>query len=180
MPLGADPVGGLASQIAWILRTFEGSIFTEDPIDLGGATKFGITKRTLEDFRGHPVSVQEVADLTESEAIDIGVAIFAVESGLAGIIDARLRLACLDYAFHAGWVPAIRALQTAVGESVDGVCGPLTLKAANLQRIPQLTAQAICTTREQKLLAFIRKLPSQAKFALGWWSRVNLIRQMTY
>lgn len=179
-------LGEVPDQIRWILRMFEGEVFTEDPIDTGGATKYGITLRTLRAYRsrraGRNVDVTpgDVAALGEPEAVAIGVAIFAEESHLDLIRDAKLRLACLDYAFHAGWVPAVRSLQLVVAPNIviDGIFGPQTAGAVNRLRVPSLAAEAVCTIREQRLIDRIRTHPDQKRFASGWWTRVSTIRSV--
>lgn len=45
--------------------------FVDDPEDLGGTTNFGITKATLEAYRGHPVTVEDVRNLPRAEAREI-------------------------------------------------------------------------------------------------------------
>jgi lysozyme family protein len=168
-------------QVTWIIRAFEGDLFTDDPIDTGGATKYGITLRTLAAYRGQPTTKEDVRNLTEPEAVSIGVAIFAEESGLGEIAWEDLRLVCLDYAFHSGWVPAIKALQRAIGGVlVDGVWGPQTQIAVNRLADDHPTAQAICTDREVRMQARIRQQPDQKKYAVGWWTRVTTVRQQLH
>jgi len=45
--------------------------YVDHPQDPGGATNMGITRNTLADWRGRPVSKEEVKELSESEAKDI-------------------------------------------------------------------------------------------------------------
>ena len=49
----------------------EGIDFTNDPDDPGGCTKFGITRKTLQDWRGRLTTCLDVRDMTEQEARDI-------------------------------------------------------------------------------------------------------------
>lgn len=171
---------GLAEQVGFILDTFEGDVFTDDPADPGGATRYGITQRTLQYYRRRltgnnalEVKAADVAAMTRGEAIDIGVSIFAVESGLAHILDARVRFVALDYAFHAGWVPAIRALQTAVGVAVDGQFGPLSQNAVNRHPAPVQLGLQVLTRRAEAMQRQLRAKPAMQKFTLGWWARIT-------
>jgi lysozyme family protein len=46
----------------------EGFTYTNDPLDSGGPTKFGITQKTYESFVGRLVEAAEIKDLTIEEA----------------------------------------------------------------------------------------------------------------
>lgn len=172
--------------VARIIDRYEGDIFTEDPVDTGGATKYGITLRTLRYYRrrvaGDPsldVTVADVRALGRGEAIDCGVTVFASETYLDLISDWRLRYAGLDYAFHSGWVPAIRSLQRACGGLVvDGVFGPKSQQAVAQHRIPTLLGLKIATARAELMQDLIRRKPTQKKFAFGWWVRVTDVQRV--
>lgn len=167
-------------QIAFILDTFEGDVFTDDAADPGGATRYGVTQRTLQFYRRRLtsndaliVTAADVAAMTRAEAIDIGESVFAVESGLAFILDARVRFIALDYAFHAGWVPAIKALQTAVGVTVDGIFGPVSQNAVNTNGAPVQVGLKVLTRRAEAMQRQLRAHPQMQKFTLGWWARLT-------
>lgn len=49
----------------------EGYKYTNDPNDAGGPTKYGITRATLEAWRGHPVTPDDVKALLMDEAAKI-------------------------------------------------------------------------------------------------------------
>jgi len=170
----------LVDQIGFILDTFEGEVFSNDGADPGGATRYGITQRTLQYYRraltGNPalvVTAADVATMTRGEAIDIGVSIFAVESGLALILDARLRFVAVDYAFHAGWDAAIRALQAGVGVAVDGHFGPISQNAVNRHPSPVQLGLQVLTRRADAMQRQLRAHPRMQKFTLGWWARIT-------
>lgn len=170
--------------VAFIIDNFEGRIFTEDPVDTGGATRYGVTLNTLRYFRrrqtGNPnlvVTRDDVKELTRAEAIDCGCEIFVIESGLNRVRDWRTRFACIDYAFHSGWVPAIRSLQLSVGANPDGKMGPDTLAAAN-KSDPWSTAVRVVSRRERLMQEIIANRPSQMKYALGWWRRTTTVQEI--
>lgn len=174
----------LRDQIGFIVDAFEGDVFTDDPADPGGATRFGVTLRTLQFYRRRltgnaalVVTAADVAAMTRAEAIDIGVSIFAVESGLAFILDPRVRFVALDYAFHAGWDAAIRALQTASGVVVDGRFGPLSQNAVNRHPSPVQLGLQVLTRRAEAMQRQLRAKPLMQKFTLGWWARITTNQQ---
>lgn len=49
----------------------EGTVYTNDPDDAGGPTKFGITKKTYEKFFGHAVQNSEIENMTPAIAKQI-------------------------------------------------------------------------------------------------------------
>lgn len=183
-----------ADQARFIMATFEGDIFTDDPIDTGGATRHGITLRTLQYARskaaGHPVTVTkaDVRNLSETEAIAIYEDVFARESRIAEIVSPGLRFSVFDYAVHSGWPVATKALQAALNAAsgsvlaVDGRLGPLTLRAVNVTA--QLFALAITTAqvtthRQARMQAIIRAKPSQKKYQTGWWARTTTVLELS-
>lgn len=168
--------------IGRIIDAFEGDVFTEDPHDPGGPTRYGVTLRTLQYYRrritGNDALVctaEDVRTLSRGEAIDIGVSIFAGESQLGLILDPRLRFVALDYAFHAGWVPAIRALQAAAGVTVDGIFGPISQNAVNRHPSPVQLGLRVLTTRAEAMHRLLRQRPAmRERFTLGWWVRLTV------
>ena len=58
-------------QILDLVLRHEGIEFTNDPDDPGGCTKFGITRQTLQDWRGELTTCLDVRDMSEQEARDI-------------------------------------------------------------------------------------------------------------
>lgn len=171
----------LQEQVQFILDSFEGDVFTNDAADPGGPTRFGITLRTLQYYRrkitGNQSIVctaEDVRTLSRGEAVDIGVTVFAVESGLAFILDPRVRFVALDYAFHAGWVPSIKALQAVCGVPVDGIFGPVSQDAVNRHRSPLQLGLQVLTRRAEAMQALLQKKPAmKAAYAFGWWKRIT-------
>lgn len=169
-------------QVAWIIDRFEGSIFTEDRIDAGGATKYGVTLRTLQHYRrlctGNRTLVLAPADveaLTRDEAVDCIVHVFAMESGLGCIDHELLRFAAIDYAIHSGWVPATRALQRGLGVAADGIWGRITAGAVERALEPRALAAGIVAARQALILDLWDRKPSQVKFVKGWMRRTTRV-----
>lgn len=108
-----------------------GETFTNNPADAGGPTKWGITQATLAQWRGRPVSAQDVRDLGEPEARDITYELFLRRPGFTRINDLELRDALVDFTYLFGLDDSVPSLQRLVGASPDGVLGPKTALAAN-------------------------------------------------
>lgn len=170
--------------VKWVIDNFEGHQFTDDPIDTGGATKFGITLRTLQYYRrimtGNPnliVTKADVAKLTIDEAIKIGMSIFMIEPRIHELADWRLRLIVYDYNFHSG-VRAIKDLQRRVGAKADGEIGPQTLRLVNGIGNLILLAYQVLTVREEFMQELMDLKPSQRKYMFGWWRRTTKLQRV--
>lgn len=145
--------------------------FVDHPDDKGGATNFGITQATLAAHRWRGVTVEDVRNLTEQEARAIYSQRYVTAPGFDRIASDPLRAALVDYAVHSGPVAAIKALQRRLGVDVDGVLGPATQRAANLEDGRRL-ALGVLAGRLRHLGRIITDSPSQATFAAGWMNRV--------
>lgn len=146
--------------------------FVNDPLDSGGATMWGITQRTLADYRKKPVSIFDVEHLSVNEAKEIYRALYLVRSNIVTLNDPMLRALVLDTAVNHGVSGAIRMLQTALGVRPDGVLGPETQEAANNASAGKLWLQMM----GQRLSAYgnlVTANPKNAKFAAGWMNRMR-------
>ena len=139
--------------------------FVNDPADPGGATNLGITRATLEAWRGQPVSEADVRKLTQAEALQIYRArywnVMRCDDLPPGI-----DLMVFDFGVNAGPSRAASHLQRAVGARVDGAIGPRTIaaaKAANAHNVIDM----LVLRREQHY----RSLPTFPKFGRGWLNR---------
>ncbi len=145
--------------------------FVDHPADQGGPTKYGITQRTLKQYRGRPVTVGDLRALGESEARLIYQRLYISGPGFDRISGQRLRALVIDCAVNHGPSRATRWLQAAVGTRVDGVFGPLTLAAANAAEEETLYKRVLAQ-RCRFYGQIIARDPSQAAFAAGWAARL--------
>lgn len=152
-----------------ILRREGGFVDHED--DRGGATNHGITQDTLARWRGHPVSVDDVRNLTRDEAAEIYAARYVLEPRFDGIEHDDLAALVVDCGVNHGPARAARWLQAAADVTVDGMVGPVTLAAANSQDGDTLY-RAVLAERCRFYGRLITRDPSQAVFAAGWANRV--------
>ncbi len=157
--------GNFDTSLAVVLK-HEGG-FVNHPADPGGATKYGITRRTLKRWRGQRVSVADVRRLRRREAAAIYRAwywrpIFGDD------LPAGVDLAVFDFAVNSGWKRAVKALQRTVGARQDGFVGPKTLTAirrAGAGRVVRL----LCARR----LSWLHRLRRWRIFGRGWRRRVR-------
>lgn len=148
--------------------------FVNNAADYGGATKYGITKATLEEYRGYPVSVLDVANLTVAEASAIYKRNYFTRPGLDRVTDGPICELMFDFCVHAGVGGAVMCLQRILGCTPDGAIGPIS--GAALKREIERNAEALYyRIKSERLEALLRQEanPSQAIFADGWANRLD-------
>jgi lysozyme family protein len=147
--------------------------YVDHSADRGGATNMGVTQSILAAYRGHPVSKDDVKNLTKQEVRQIYYDKYWVKSGfgqlnLATLVEELL----LDSAVHHGVAGATKLLQKAVAVKADGVIGPVTRTVVNSMPSDKLAA-ALCAERVAKFGRIITNDHSQAVFAAGWMNRMR-------
>ena len=132
--------------------------YVNHPDDPGGETKFGITKRTypLENIKGMTLERAKVLYLRD----------YWGPAGCDAVPDA-IKFDLFDMAVNSGVVPAVRALQRAVGATPDGILGPKTLQAINSMPAPRLVARL-----NGYRLDLMTDLKTWPVFGRGWAKRV--------
>jgi lysozyme family protein len=166
-----------------ILAHEGGSKYTNTLGDRGGPTKYGITHRTLADWRNRPVSPEDVRTLTALEAADIYRNRYWQKCRCDEIKDQTVATKVFDVAVNLGVMrrgeDAAEILQRAVNccsppalLRVDGWIGDQTIAAANLCDSMRLVS-ALCMEQRNYYLNLIADNPSQEKFRAGWLSRAD-------
>jgi hypothetical protein len=148
---------------------YEGG-FSDNPADPGGATNFGITRRTMESFLGRPVSVDEMRTLSSGTAIEVYRANYWNHLR-CGDLPRGVDLTLFDFAVNSGPATAAKALQALVGVAQDGAIGRVTL-AATVAAEPGKLVDELATAR----LSYLRGLSTFAEFGDGWTRRVEDVR----
>lgn len=130
-------------------------------------TRWGQTPRWLKDFNLQtPTNAAEAADNYAEwmRRTRLDQVVGDVPDVLADIV--------VDYAVHSGHVPAIQALQAAVGVRADGVIGPVTLKAIEIDGDRRRAAAQIIAQRSEFQGELIARNPDHySRYALGWARR---------
>lgn len=144
--------------------------YVDHPRDPGGCTNLGITRRTLQDWRGRATTCQDVRALTMREAGDIYRARYwdAVQ---AASLPPGLDLLVFDCAVNSGPAQAARWLQRAVGVADDGRIGPVTLAA-----VKRHSAGGMIFAIVGARMAFLRLLSTWGEFGKGWERRVTAVQ----
>lgn len=143
--------------------------YSDLPSDSGGATHYGISTPVLTAWRGHPVSKQDVWNLTLDEARSIYRSLYWNKI-LGDLLPAGPDLAAFDCSVNQGPGVAARFLQQAVNVTPDGLVGPNTVaalrKADPLDVIDRVSA--LRKARYQNTEGF-------DKFGTDWLRRVDEI-----
>lgn len=158
-------------------------VWSNDPADLGGKTKYGITEAEWDRYRpGVPVQNITIEDARAYYRTEWWVPLHCDE------IPALLAYELFEFSVNAGRAAAVKSLQSAINFLeigsplvVDGVFG----------RITQTAVSVICRTRTG-LLALVRALngeqyifykdlttrrPSMERFAKGWTRRLAELKE---
>ena len=176
----------LLNKILEVILKNEGG-FVNDPYDLGGATNFGITEKTLEDFLGKKVTIQEVKDLD----IELAKKIYILKYYTTSRIDEfpnSMKLNLFDMLVHSGEKNTMLTLQKAINQTfltsssiqveliADGIGGSKTISACyDLEKIFgfEIFRKVFLTKRKEFLEKIILKAPEQMVFFIGWMNRLD-------
>lgn len=139
----------------------------DDPVDKGGETKYGISKRSWPNV--------DIASLTIWQAFDIYKKWYAYPLHVHEIDSVRVGWKVFDVGVNAGLVRAAKLTQEALGmgpDGIDGIIGARTVRAINA------TDEATFFMRFIPLLerfyeGIVERDPSQRKFLNGWLSRAS-------
>ena len=140
--------------------------YTNDPVDPGGETKFGIAKNANLNV--------DVTRLTWDQAINI----YYDKYWLAGSCDklpSRVAALHFDACVNNGISRANKMLQAAIGVTQDGDIGPITI-----QQVSKMNDIVLCEKLCDARLSFYKNIvsnnPSQVKYINGWTRRVEEMR----
>lgn len=132
--------------------------YVSHPSDPGGETKFGISRRQ---YPG-----EDIAGMTLERAKAIYLRDYWGPAGCDAVPDG-LKFDLFDMAVNSGPRAAILLLQEVVGETRDGVLGPLTIQAVQTMPAARLTARF-----NGARLLFMTTLPTWPAFGKGWARRI--------
>jgi len=155
--------------------------YSDDPVDRGGRTNWGITEATLKDayLRGL-VSTRDVASLSKEEARRIYKADYWDALKLDSVLSPAIAAEIFDTTVNMGRSAAVKILQEALnylGESLamDSVMGMKTLGALNKWSSKDERALFVCLNGFQfrRYVEIVGNNGTQQRFARGWTKRVQ-------
>jgi lysozyme family protein len=146
--------------------------FTNDPVDFGGATKFGITFKLARQYG--IATVAQLQSMPLEKAVEIGKQEFWVFGGLR---EQLLATKLFDLAFNLGLVRVVRWVQETINALagkkvlvVDGVWGPKTELWANGYTSLDILSRpnGVCQRAVLHYFQRVQDVPSQQRFIKGW------------
>lgn len=142
--------------------------YVNDPLDKGGPTRFGITAKTLGNYRnlGRFATADEVRNMPESVARAIYFDLYVQQPGFDTLPEWVLPIV-VDDGVLSGQKTAAQTLQRVVGVAADGVIGPVTRRAVE-KADPRRTLKRIVVERILRYVHIVLATPSQARFIEGW------------
>ena len=134
----------------------------------GGATNYGITRYTYQDFKGRDVSIDEMKNMPYEDVEEIYKTRYwdRVRGDDISEKSVGLALSVFDWAVNSGTGRSAKGLQKACGANPDGAIGPKTLKLALAQNM-QMMIKEMYEIREK----FYRGLSKYETFGRGWSRR---------
>lgn len=140
--------------------------YVNNPKDPGGATKYGITHRTLAAHRGvASATPAQVKALSKEEATEIYRRSYWQQSG-GDLLPVGIDYMAFDYGVNSGPAQAIKSLQRVIGVTLDGVVGGQTVAAVKAYKGDLIAAYAA------ERLRFMKSLKTWGTFGRGWQKRV--------
>ena len=144
--------------------------YTNDPLDPGGETKFGISKRA------HPN--EDIKNLTVDRSKEIYYKFYWLPSNCTPLVTIGFPLTAFvifDTAFNCGSKTAKKLLQKClIGIEADGIIGSQTMKA--IAKCEDLNlAESILIERQKYYDLIISKNQTLKKFKNGWTNRIKAL-----
>lgn len=155
----------------------EGRKYTNDPNDKGGPTRYGITKKTYEEFFGKLVDDSEIEDMTEDVAKKIYATNYWHKLGCDRLLSLPIAIALFDTGVLYGVNRAAKLAQRALSFCgapirIDGQIGDQSVQHLNQVKDPLF----IRTFREQilqRINEVIEEVPSDEEYRHGWTNRAD-------
>jgi lysozyme family protein len=169
----------IAEMIDDVIRREGG--YANHPKDRGGPTKYGITAKTLGDWRGlkRAATAKQVEALTVSEARSIYLNRYYLRPEIDKLPES-IQPFIFDAAVNHGPKEAIEMVQEVCLKSgydpgpIDGIIGPRTIDAA--ERFARVFLDRLIDQREHVYRTLVVRDPSQEVFLAGWFNRLDEFR----
>ena len=141
--------------------------YVDDPLDKGGETNFGISKRWYPHI--------DIKNLTKNDAVNIYYNDYWIPSK-ASELPGHLRSTYFDMVVNMGQTTAIRIMQEAINSvqatriDEDGLIGPETINSAN-----KLSKKRLQAYRCHFYSKIVIAEPTQKRFYYGWFKRATSV-----
>lgn len=174
--------------------------FTNDPLDRGGMTYLGVSRRFFPDWKGwekidailsqnRTPDLNDKVDLMPLAADHYKVNFWDIFKG-DQILSQQVAEEVFDTGVNMGVRFGIKILQRALNLlnrnqqswpniAVDGICGSGTLNTLNLclQKDEQILLVILNVLQGMRYIEIMENDPSQTRFCRGWFSRVMISKE---
>jgi lysozyme family protein len=133
--------------------------------DKGGMTNLGVTKRVYDKWIDRESTEQEMRDLTPDDVAPIYKKNYW-DRVKGDLLPSGLDWACFDWAVNSGSGRPAKAVQRAVGATVDGSIGKQTVGLV-MEKDPEFIIDYVYTVRK----SFYESLDDYKHFGRGWSRR---------
>ena len=133
--------------------------------DKGGMTNLGVTKKVYDKWIDRESTEQEMRDLTPDDVAPIYKKNYW-DRAKGDSLPSGLDWACFDWAVNSGSGRPAKAVQRAVGATVDGAIGKNTI-ALVMEKDPEFIIDYVYTVRK----SFYEGLDDYKHFGRGWSRR---------
>ncbi len=133
--------------------------------DKGGMTNLGVTKRVYDKWIGRESTEQEMRDLTPDDVAPIYKKNYW-NRVKGDSLPSGLDWSCFDWAVNSGSGRPAKAVQRAVGATVDGAIGKQTVGLI-MEKDPEFIIDYVYTVRK----SFYESLDDYKHFGRGWSRR---------
>ena len=152
------------------LRKWEGSTFSNDPADAGGATMCGVTLDTFRMFYGADKTEMDLRRMTDQQWRHIMKTGFWDKCQADMIRNQSVAEIFVDWCVNSG-TGMIKKVQGMVGTKVDGIVGPRTISAINAYEQKRLHYM-IKSARAEHYSALVKNRAANLKWYDGWMNRL--------
>jgi lysozyme family protein len=157
----------------------EGKTYSNNPMDLGGPTKYGITLAALCGMRNKVQTAKDIEALTENEARNFYFETYWSPLMLSGVVNFLITVLIMDQAVNRGRGAVVKQVQRILVEMkllsiADGIMGQQTIDALNKVEFKRF-GLAFYRSSQESYIRICQANPSQVVFLLGWIRRTHLI-----
>ena len=157
----------------------------DNPHDLGGITKYGVTIKSLSTYWGRQATREDIINLDKRTAFNVFEKLYYRNPKIDKFKDDFIQYIVLDMAVNHGSSNAVRMLQETINNTklfnpikVDGLIGPQTIKRTNncYCLMARYFTNMLCDRRERFYRNIVKHNSSQQVFLNGWLNRNNKFR----
>lgn len=144
--------------------------YSDNQFDPGGATNLGCTKQVWEQYVGHPVTKDDIKNLTKADVKPLYKKRYW-DAIHGDALPSGLDYCLFDCSINSGVSRTSKFIQEIVGVPADGAIGNNTIAA-----ITQINPVTLINEFSEKRQKFLESLKTFSVFGKGWTRRIEEVR----